>query len=224
MLLKLWKKRREKARLERRQRMRSDRRQKRKALPERQLAMTHVQGGELLPDRLHLLDALPKDALVAEVGVAFGDFSREILDRCRPAKLHLVDAWEAERYESGIGRVERLFEEEIAAGQVELHQGLSTDRLPLFDAASLDWVYIDTDHSYDTTKAELRLSDRIVKPDGLIAGHDFCIGNVDKPGFYGVIQAVNEFCVEYGWRYRFVTLDSDAHFSFCLSRVGDRPG
>ncbi|KNG95326.1 class I SAM-dependent methyltransferase [Pseudaestuariivita atlantica] len=195
------------------------RRARRKALPRAKLDLSHTQGGTLLPDRLHLLDVMPKGARVAEIGVAQGNFSTQILERCTPQVLHLVDAWHTTRYRPAQAQVEKRFASEIAAGQVVLHPGLSTDRLPEFADASLDWAYIDTDHSYPTTKAELEICDRVVAPGGLIAGHDFCTGNTDKPTFYGVVQAVNEFCVTRGWRYRHVTLESGAHFSFCLERI-----
>jgi len=36
---------------------------------------------------------LPKGGTVAEIGVASGDFSDQILDRSSPEKLHLIDPW-----------------------------------------------------------------------------------------------------------------------------------
>lgn len=69
----------------------------------------------------------------------------------------------------------------------------------MFEDSFFDWVYIDTDHSYCTTWNELLLCNKKVKPDGLIVGHGFCTGNVVTPVPYGVIEAVNKFCVEYNW-------------------------
>ena len=57
------------------------------------LDLVHTQSCVVLPDRNVMLDHMPKAARVAEVGVAFGDFSKQILARCAPQRLYLVDAW-----------------------------------------------------------------------------------------------------------------------------------
>ncbi|MEM7189627.1 MAG: hypothetical protein AAF439_08445, partial [Pseudomonadota bacterium] len=43
--------------------------------------------------RRAVLNALPKGAVGAEVGVWKGDFSAEILATAAPACLHLIDPW-----------------------------------------------------------------------------------------------------------------------------------
>lgn len=183
------------------------------------LEARHTRHARLLPNKIALAEALPKQARVAEIGVADGDFSAEILRHAAPRALHLIDSWQMTRYAAGKARVEARFAAEIAAGQVRVHQGLSLDVLSGFDSASLDWVYIDTDHSYDLTSKELALCATVVAEGGRICGDDFTAGNVVKPIRYGVIPAVNEFCVRHGWQYEYLTLDSDAHFSFCLMRL-----
>ena len=197
------------------------RREMRAAMPDVRLEARHVAGSALLPDREALLAVLPRGGDGAECGVAAGAFSRQIVDIAAPRRLHLIDAWQAARYESERAKVEKRMAAEIADGTVMLHQGLSTEVMATFEDASLDWIYIDTDHSYATTAAELREADRLLRPDGLVLGHDFCVGNIVKPTVYGVIQAVNAFCVEAGWRYAFQTLETHGHFSFCLRRLAD---
>jgi hypothetical protein len=197
--------------------------EKRQALkastPRVALSPCHTQECRVLPDRVALLDALPKGGVVAEIGVAFGDYSREIMVHNRPAELHLVDPWNLDRYSEGMESVKAMFAGEIAAGRVKLHVGGSTEMLPGFADESLDWVYLDTDHSYANTWNELLLCEAKVKRDGRICGHDFCTGNVIKPVVYGVVQAVNQFCVERHWQFEYLTLEPDAHFSFCLKRL-----
>lgn len=190
-----------------------------KSLPEYKLEAKHTQGGVLLPSRRALLELMPKDSVVAEIGVANGDFSEEILELAAPKTLHLVDCWDSERYQSGKTTVDRKFQEQIESEQVRINRGLSVDVLKTFENDYFDWVYIDTDHSYKTTALELLEGERVVKPGGRILGHDFCTGNVVKPLVYGVIQAVNEFCVRNNWGYEYVTLESDGHFSFCIKRL-----
>jgi hypothetical protein len=180
------------------------------------LGAQHTAHGRLLPNREALLDAMPKQAVVAEIGVSAGDFTAQILARCDVRRLHLVDAWEGPRYASDLDVVQRRFAEAIASSVVEIDQGLSETVLATFPDAYFDWVYIDSDHSYDVTARELDICRRKVKLSGMIAGHDFCKGNILKRLPYGVIEAVNEFCVAENWAYAYLTLESHGHFSFCI--------
>ncbi len=194
------------------------RRKLKEQMPQTRLDMVHTRSCTLLPDRNVMLDHMPRHARVAEIGVAFGDFTREILTRCQPERLYLVDAWQSARYAAGLARIEEDLAAQIAAGLVRIRRGLSTEVLREFAPASLDWVYIDTNHSYPTTLAELELCDRIVAPGGRIAGHDFCTGNVVDAVPYGVVEAVTRFCKDRNWQFEYLTVESRGHFSFCLRR------
>ena len=54
---------------------------------------------------------------------------------------------------------------------------------------SLDFVFIDADHSYEGCKADIQAWLPKLKPGGLLSGHDY-----DHPELPGVKQAVDEFC------------------------------
>jgi hypothetical protein len=183
------------------------------------LEEVHTRNCNVLPTRMHLLDRLPKGGVVAEVGVAFGDFTKQILLRNNPSKLHLVDAWEADGYQDVLEKILERYSKEIATGAIEINRGLSRERLSEFSDEYLDWIYIDTDHSYLTTRDELLIASKKVKPGGYIAGHDFTSGNPVKAVPYGVIQACNEFCVNEGWGYEFLTLEPSGHSSFALKKI-----
>jgi SAM-dependent methyltransferase len=183
------------------------------------LEAAHTRGCEVLPDRRALLARLPQGGVVAEVGVANGDFSADILEIAKPRRLILIDLWGDPRFAAGVDRIRARFADEISEGRVEVRRGMSVDVLTELPDASLDWAYIDTDHSYETTLAELRLAKRKVKPGGIIAGHDFAAGNPVAPFVYGVIPACHRFCVEEGYAYRFLTLDPTQFFSFALGPI-----
>ncbi len=197
--------------------------EQRRALKDRmeqtRLELIHTASCRLLPDRLALLDQMPRRARVAEVGVAFGDFTQEILERCAPRKLFLIDLWESSRYAAGLSRIEKRHAAAIEAGTVEIRRGRSVDILRSLAPASLDWVYIDTDHSYATTLGELETCEKLIAPGGRIAGHDFCTGNVIDAVPYGVVEAVTRFCREFDWQFEYLTVESRGHFSFCIRRI-----
>lgn len=191
----------------------------RASLPRTKLELRHTLGCTVLPTRQDLLRALPKGGVVAEIGVDVGEFSAAILELNKPSKLFLVDSWSHKRFQKGLIAVQDRFRSEVERGYVELVRSSSVDALETFPDGCFDWVYLDTNHSYETTVSELNLCDKKVNECGRIAGHDFCVGNVVRGEIYGVIQACLKFCVERDWRLEYLTLESGGHFSFCLKRL-----
>ena len=170
----------------------TERRAIKNAMSRTVLQTVHTAGCELLPDRSILLDRMPKHGLAAEIGVAFGDYTREIMARTAPSRLFLIDAWATDRYRDGLENIRSEWADAISCGKIVIEQGLSTEVLARLPANTFDWVYIDTNHTYETTLEELELCSGLVKRNGLIAGHDFCTGNVIDAVPYGVIEAVME--------------------------------
>ena len=68
------------------------------------------------------------------------------------------------------------------------------------------------------TAAELRAYAPKLKPGGIMAGHDYSMGNWVKGFRYGVIEAVHEFCVEHDWELRYLTVQRLERPSFAISR------
>lgn len=192
----------------------------RQRTPKTLLTANHLSGAELLPNRLAMLDLIPKNGRCAEIGVANGGFSKEILARLNPRQLTLVDMWDGDRYGSGRQSIERLLEEPINSGLVALQQMRSVDWLSRNENHnSFDFIYIDTDHTYSTTLHELNAAQHCLRPGGLLAGHDYCVGNIVTPVVYGVIEAVNKFCIDSGWKFKYMTVEPEGWNSFCLTRI-----
>lgn len=188
-------------------------------IPKRELSLQHMQNCKLLLNRDQLLKELPHQGIVAELGVNEGEFTSRILSICRPRMLHLVDTWSSERYHDGLYQaVLEKFEPHISQHQVTLSRNLSTDAAVQFEDRYFDWVYIDTSHSYETTRDELLSYAPKVKHGGLLTGHDYSQGNWVSGIRYGVIEAVHEFCVEHDWELVFLTLDPIERQSFAIKR------
>lgn len=194
------------------------------SVPQIELSPIYISNLKLLIDRDYLLHMMPKNAVVAKIGVDKGEFSEHILSITNPAILHLIDAWGSERYQEGLMQiVEDKFIREINTGQVIINRGFSNIVLTQFENDYFDWVYIDTDHSYKKTFEELEICRLKVKPGGLISGHDYITGNWIGKIRYGVIEAVHKFCKENRWEMIYLTHESHRHLSFALREITSRP-
>lgn len=187
------------------------------------IAAKHIQSIQILIDRNALLARLPKNAIVAELGVAEGEFSAKILAITDPLKLYLIDPWDGEKFarypEEFMDVVQRKFDHEISRERVIIQRGYSTQELQRFPDNFFDWIYIDTDHSYRTTVEELDLCRAKVKENGIIAGHDYVTGGWQSKYRYGVVEAVHEFCMKHGWEMLYLTHEGDRHLSFALRQM-----
>lgn len=180
----------------------------------------HVQNLVSLKDRIELLKLLPSNAIVAEIGVNEGDFSEHILKICEPQILFLIDVWASKRYHGGLfEKVKNRFSNQLVKGQIEIIRDLSFGAIASCPDQTFHWVYLDTDHTYDTTRRELELLRPKMKPGGIIAGHDYIIGNWNAGHRYGVVEAVREFCIRYNWEMIFLTHELDIPPSFAIRAI-----
>jgi len=192
-----------------------------KRIPHPDLEEQHVANARLVATRAKMIGLLPRDAVAAEIGVSRGKFTAQIMAANRPRKLHLVDVWVSERYDQSLRqRVEQTYAGEIAGGSVEINLGYSTDVGRTFPDSYFDWVYIDTDHSYPTTRDELAVYESKMKPGGIIAGHDYVMGNWRGSLKFGVIEAVAEFCLARSWELLYVTTEQTTNASFAIRKIG----
>jgi hypothetical protein len=177
---------------------------------------------KVIPSRHELLESIPKNGILCEIGVDSGDFSAEILDVCKPRELHLVDAWGTERFHDGLlKKVQHRFEKEISDGIVKIHRALSLNAVSEFVNEYFDFIYIDSVHDYETTLAELFAYAPKVRNDGFLAGHDYLVGNWNSGMRYGVIEAVHEFVHGNDWELAAITVNYSEFPSFALRKRGD---
>mgnify|MGYP006279385369 CR=1 FL=1 len=154
-----------------------------------------------------ILNRIPvtRPTVGVEVGVWKGATARRIL-AARPLCTHyMVDPWHAplpgERYASAPGQMQKrgqdvfdgayravvkIASEHGKRGQVI--RAFSKDAARQFEAHSLDYVFIDAEHTYEGVREDILCWLPKVKKGGWIGGHDY--GN--HPKFPGVKKAVDE--------------------------------
>lgn len=173
---------------------------------------------QIISTRNDMLELIPKGAVVAEIGVFRGDFSREILARCDPRELHLIDMWKGRVGSADKDGKNFIVERDMEAvfrrlsaqwkedPRVHLHRGDSVEVLRGFPDAMLDAAYLDSSHRYRATLLELEQLWRVVKPGGWIMGHDYN----DKCGVWNAVQV---WCAKTGRRIECLTADGIPSFA-----------
>ena len=183
----------------------------------------HFKNLVAIASRNVLLETLPKEGIIAEIGVFKGDFSASILKRSTPKKLFLIDRWNTEQFPSTLkDEVRKRFEKEIVNEGVIIVQDSSILAADRFSDNYFDWIYLDTDHSYEVTLSELVAYKDKIKPGGFITGHDFILGNWKDMVRYGVKEAVYEFCVKYDWELIYMTMENKEYPSFGIRQINDK--
>jgi hypothetical protein len=191
-------------------------------IPKIDLEKRHISNTKLLESREVLLEQLTKNGIGAEIGVDQGTFTQKILEISSPKKLHLVDIWSSKRYDyTKQNEVFNKFEHEISAGSIEINIGYSTIVAKDFPNNYFDWIYIDTDHSYETTINELYAYQDKLKEGGIIAGHDYIQGYWIGMVKYGVVEAVAEFCKNNNWEILFLTTELNENPSFAIRKISN---
>lgn len=183
-----------------------------------------------------VLDFLPKQGRVVEIGVAQGEFSRKILDRTNPRELHLIDPWthiDSPAYSPDPNNVSQkdgerryrfvcqTFAAETAAGRVHIHRALAEDVVNRFADGSLDWIYIDGNHTREAVARDLRLWMPKIAAGGLVLGHDYARHDAALSQNFGVVEAVNAFVQ--ATKTAFLALTYEAYPTYVLARDARSP-
>ena len=132
---------------------------------------------------------------MVEVGSFAGESTEEFLKHTKISHLHAVDPWLG-GYDKNdpasewylLPAIEAEFDERMKpfAGRFTKHRMSSAEAIHLFPDHSLDFVYIDALHTYDSVRVDIDIWRHKIRPGAFIGGHDY------DSNFPGVIRAVNE--------------------------------
>ena len=175
----------------------------------------YLEHCKLVSSREKLLEYCEAGKVWAEVGVAEGFFSDKILKIYKPAKLYMIE-YEAE----SVKNLKERFSKEIREGTVQVLHGDSCEKLASLPDNELDYVFLDATHDYEQPARELALCKKKVKVDGMIMGHDYTRFSMWEAGQYGVVEAVNEFCINNSYEFLYLTMDIlHSNASYALKRI-----
>lgn len=145
----------------------------------------------------------------AEIGVFGGDMSSRLLSR-NDLVLHMVDPWTTSPQDGQYAKSgdfhaaltqdqqDNYYERtkltvEFARDRARIIRKPSIEAAQDIPNSSLDFVFIDADHSYEGCKSDIESWTPKLKQGALLSGHDY--KNTDYPCF-GVEKAVDEFCLK----------------------------
>lgn len=147
----------------------------------------------------------------AEIGVFAADLSRLLLER-EDLTLYMVDSWKQHDAKGEYAATD--FHGQLTQAQQDDYFELTRNRTAFAGHrakvirenseqaaafivdASLDFVFLDADHTYDAVVRDIAAWFPKLKADGVFCGHDY-----DHPQFpsWGVKKAVDEFCQRHGF-------------------------
>lgn len=169
--------------------------------------------------RSDLYKLLPEESVIAEIGCAEGLFSCDILrwENCKT--LYCVDNWGYIPNQSGDGNnpddwhfknySNAMMRMNFAIEKVKVLRGISWEMASNVEDESLDLLYIDCCHTYECVNKDLNAWMPKVKPNAIVAGHDYLNKN------YGVYQAIADYT---NGKFKVHTIhenkDEDAGFYF----------
>lgn len=160
-------------------------------------------------DRISLLEYVNQsfpNGIGVEVGSASGCFTKQILATWKSCEmLHCIDLWAHQ--ESGYPddcnlsddvqkeRYKRFLLDFKGVPNINVIKQWSHIASALFDDESVDFIYLDANHSTAGCMSDLVAWYPKLKNGGIISGHDYCPGNGEG---YGVKDAVDGFAKENG--------------------------
>jgi len=132
----------------------------------------------------------------AEIGGHKGNTTAKVLSGCPNLKLIVVDKWEdivpdphGEKIgceEDNMEEIKSIFDKRTHSfkDRLTVLRGDSVEMASKVEDNSLDFVFIDADHRYESVKADIRAWVPKLRPGGMLSGHD-----IDYPS---VLRAVSE--------------------------------
>jgi hypothetical protein len=175
-----------------------------------------VENARLFANRLSMVEAfrpLLRGKRVAELGVAFGDFSEILIKTLEPAQFFAFDTFGLHRTPVLWGKPTKevfgdMTHREYYAQRfskfstpVVIEEGDGSTNLRRYPDKQFDLIYVDAAHDYRSVKRDAEISKQKLNDDGILIFNDYIFFDhhaVTKPNadvWYGIVQVVNQLVV-----------------------------
>src|SRR4051794_29946213 len=154
-------------------------------------------------DECRKLAELAAGKVVLEVGSYFGRSTVAIASTA--SAVHSIDLHPPDDLGLGLSSTAAALVENLERydlrHKVVLHIGFSQLILPALRRESFDLVFLDAQHEPDPVREDLQAILPLVRPEGMLAFHDYGVPGVQHHGrwdTFGVTEAVDAFAAERG--------------------------
>lgn len=191
-----------------------------------------IQNAKLLKNREEALNYIPKGGVIVEVGVAYGEFSSKMLAIIHPTKFIAIDAFgklpittnnglrglDEEQISEHYKFYKDKFKSQINMGLLETKRGYSWDKIAELEDGTVDYFYIDADHSYESVKKDINALKNKLKSDGIIQFNDYTCLDIYSLEPYGVYRAVNDFLIEENFEILYLCFEKFGFYDIVVKR------
>ena len=164
---------------------------------------------KIVTSRQNLIDKLPKNSIIAELGTQKGIFANDILNICKPKELHLFDIMTEDYNNSDFNELKAF---------AKFHSGNSDEMLDRLPDNYFDWIYIDADHSYMGVKKDIYVAIKKIKPGGYLVFNDFTTWSIAEFLPYGVYHAVLEAISKYSCTVEYIALQELGYHDIAIRK------
>lgn len=195
------------------------------------LKQEHVNNTKVYANRIEALNHWPKNSIVAEIGVGFGNHTDAILSIVNPERYDGFDLFVLDKGEPyyGPSLAEILqgkthyqfyidkYHDEISSGKIKIYYGNSSVEIQKISNSMYDVVYIDGDHSILAVYQDTKASIPKLKENGLLVFNDYVRFDEDRQP-YGIIEVVNDLCNNHNWIVEYFAFQNLMYCDIALKR------
>lgn len=194
------------------------------------LTQDNIREARLFATREDMIRSLPiaRSGVIAEVGVALGDFSEFLISTLEPEKFFAIDTFEmhlasshwgvpTSRMFSGMTH-QAFYEKRLNGDNVIVDPRLSYVALADQQDNSFDMIYIDAEHTMDEVARDAKIAATKCKSNGVLIFNDYIMWDHMLGAEYGIVQAVNTLVVEHGWSVIGFALQRDMFCDIAIQR------